>query len=185
MKSMPLRTAISLFLCCFAALAAKKPVTLEAIAGQRPSSAPKAIWSPAGKEFLYQQDGKLFLYDAASKKTKEIVELKKLEAAAVKPPAAKRFDWQNRRVSEQAIQWMPSTHDALVSVEGDLFLVNLANRKWEQLTATPVAERDVSCHQEPQEPNAQYTGAGHCPRRCGLGPSPGSSACQTRPGERE
>lgn len=139
---MPLRTALTLFLCCFAAFAAKKPVTLEAIAGQRPGSSPKAIWSPAGKEFLYQQDGKLFLYDAASKKAKEIVELKKLEATAVKPPAAKRFDWQNRRVSEQTLQWMPSAHDALVSIEGDLFLVNLTNRKWEQLTSTPVAERD-------------------------------------------
>src|SRR5262245_43891725 len=102
------RTALFVCSCCLAAPAAKKPVTLEALAGQHPTPAPKAIWSPLGKEFLYQQDGKLFLYDAGSKKAKEIVEMKKLETTAVKPPAAKRFDWQNRRVSEQAMQWMPN-----------------------------------------------------------------------------
>lgn len=118
-------------------------MTLEALQNQRPSfGGLRAIWSPAGKEFLYQETGKLFLYDAASRKAKELVEMSKLSAVASKPPTPGRFDWQNRRVSEQAVQWMPDARHALLAVEGDLFLLDTDSKKWEQLTATPVAERD-------------------------------------------
>jgi dipeptidyl-peptidase-4 len=117
-------------------------VTLEALAGQRMTASPRATWSPGGREFLYQQDGKLMLFDAASRKAKELIEMKKLEALARKPAEAKRFDWQNRRVSESPIQWMPDGRRVLLLVDGDLFLLDTESRKFEQLTATPVAERD-------------------------------------------
>ena len=115
---------------------------MDAIAKHRPSAGIRAIWSPLGKEFLYQESGKLLLYDAPGKKSKELIEIKKLEQSAQTPSTAKRFDWQNRRVSEQSIQWMPNGRDALLTFAGDLFLLNTDNRKWEQLTSTPVAERD-------------------------------------------
>ncbi|MCX6592260.1 MAG: alpha/beta fold hydrolase [Acidobacteria bacterium] len=120
----------------------RKPVTLEAVGGQRPSFAPRANWSPLGKEFVYTEAGKLMLYEASSKKAKELVEMKKLEALATKPAAAGRFDWQNRRVSEKTIQWMPNGRDLLLIIEGDLFLFNTDSKKHEQLTATATAERD-------------------------------------------
>lgn len=123
--------------------AEKKPVTLEAVASQHPSVAPAAIWSPAGKEFLYQRSNKLYLYEAAAKKSKELIEISKLESAASTPPQSKRFDWQNRRVTEKTIQWMPDARRALIVAKGDLFLLDTDNRKWEQITKTPVAERDA------------------------------------------
>jgi len=52
------------------------------------------------------------------------------------------FDWQNRRVSEQSFAWSHSGKEMLVSAGGDLFLVHIDSGKWDQLTATPDAERD-------------------------------------------
>ncbi|MDX2181845.1 MAG: DPP IV N-terminal domain-containing protein [Bryobacteraceae bacterium] len=100
------------------------------------------VWSPAGREYAHVEGGKLLLFDAASRKSKELVEMKKLEATAIEPPPAGRFDWQNRRVGEKSIQWMPNARDLLLVVRGDLFLFDTNSKKWEQLTATPFAERD-------------------------------------------
>jgi len=105
-------------------------------------SAKANAWSPAGREYAYVEDGKLTLLDAASGKRKDLVEMKKLEASALPPPPGGRFDWQNRRVSEKSVQWMPNARDLLLIVRGDLFLLNTDSKKWEQLTATPFAERD-------------------------------------------
>jgi dipeptidyl-peptidase-4 len=137
-----LRRSLLLFLPFLALGQAKKPVTLEAIASYRPSAAPRAIWSPDGARFLYRQDGKLRLYDAASQASTELLDFKALEETARKPPPAGRFEWQNRRVSEEPVQWMPDGKSALLAVEGDLFLFDIASKKWTQLTATPIAERD-------------------------------------------
>lgn len=120
----------------------RKPVTLESLTGQRMTFPPRAIWSPAGREFLYQQDGKLLLFDAGSRKAKELVEMKKLAAMAQKPADSKRFDWQNRRVSESPIQWMPDARHVLLLTDGDLFLLDTDTKKFQQLTSTPAAERD-------------------------------------------
>ncbi len=66
-----------------------------------------------------------------------------MEKAAVPPPARERFDWQNRRVSENSFEWSPNSRQLLLSVAGDLFLYSLETAKWDQLTATPEAERDA------------------------------------------
>lgn len=139
-----MKVSLLLFLLALsdASFAAKKPVTLDVVAAQPPATDFKPIWSPAGTKFLYEEGGRLFFYDIHSKKSKELVELSKLEAAAVKPPDLKQFDWQNRRVEEQAFQWMPDSRRVLISTNGDLFLLDSSNQKWEQLTATNIPERD-------------------------------------------
>ena len=57
-------------------------------------------------------------------------------------PEPLRFDWQNRRVGEDSLEWSHSGKQLLLSVRGDLFLFSLDTGTWEQLTATPEAERD-------------------------------------------
>jgi dipeptidyl-peptidase-4 len=100
------------------------------------------IWSPDGKSFAFQQGDTVMLYDIAAKQSQELLVLKPLAEAAVKPHAAERFDWENRGVHEEAIQWMPSGQDLLIAAGRDLFLWHIASRKFEQLTATAAEERD-------------------------------------------
>jgi dipeptidyl-peptidase 4 len=82
------------------------------------------------------------LYDVAAKREKELLSLDPLEKAAVAPPESQRFDWQNRRVNENSVQWSDSGKELLLSVRGDLFLLSLDSGKWEQLTATAEPEHD-------------------------------------------
>jgi dipeptidyl-peptidase-4 len=137
-----LRRILLAFLPLLALAQPKKPVTLEALNAARPASAPRPIWSPGGEKFLYRENGMLRLYDVAAAASSELLDLKTLEASARKPPPAGRFDWQNRRVTEEPVQWMPDGKSALLTVEGDLFLVDLSSKQATQLTATPIAERD-------------------------------------------
>jgi dipeptidyl-peptidase 4 len=137
-----------LFLCAFCALsllAQKKPITLETLTA-RPGGARGAggpiEWAPDGKHFGYFKGKQLMLYDVAAKTEKELLTLDPLEKAAVATPAGERFDFQNRRVSENNIQWSPSGKEILLSVGGDLFFYHLDTDKWDQLTATAEVERD-------------------------------------------
>ncbi len=123
--------------------AEKKPVTLETVANHTPSATIQPIWSPDGKSFLYQQGGKIFLFESSARKSREIIELLRLESSAQKPPASKLFDWQNRRVTENVLQWMPDGRHAIVVAHADIFRLDTRSKKWEQITSTPVAERDV------------------------------------------
>ena len=82
------------------------------------------------------------LSDVAAKAETELLSLDALEKAAVPMAEPQRFDWQNRRVNESTLEWSRSGKELLLSVRGDLFLFSLATGKWEQLTATPEAERD-------------------------------------------
>lgn len=125
--------------------AQKKPITIETLvehgaAGHGDFSTP--LWAPDGKRFAHFQANHVMLYDVASKSEKELLTLDALEKAAIAPPEAERFDWQNRRVSENSLEWSSSGKQMLVSVNADLFLVTVDSGKWEQLTATPAAERD-------------------------------------------
>jgi len=119
---------------------AKKPVTLDDIAAATP--APRPIWSPAGRYFAWQQDQAVHLYDASNRKSREILKTAPLAAAARKPPEPEAFDWENRRVSEERLQWFPSGRELLLSLSGDLFSIDIDKGKWTQLTTTPTAERD-------------------------------------------
>ncbi len=127
-----------------AALAQKKPVTIDAITAKRSVTGLGPIqWAPNGKHFAWMEDDELWIYDVASGKKKILVNLADLDAKAVKPPSSEAFDWQNRRVSEQRFAWSDSTAKMLIATGGDLFLVHVETGKWDQLTATAEAERDA------------------------------------------
>ena len=125
-------------------LAQKKPITIDTLM-EHPhgeGAAPSPVWAPDGKRFAYFRGSRVLLYDAAAKSETELLSLDALEKAAVPVPEPQRFDWQNRRVNEESLEWSRSGRELLLSVRGDLFWFSLASGKWEQLTATPEAERD-------------------------------------------
>jgi dipeptidyl-peptidase-4 len=127
------------------AWAAKKPVTIDAVL--RDTRAARAerspvTWSPNGLEFITNDHGTLSLYDVSSGKQREIVALSKLDAAAEKSEPSPVFDWTNRRVGENDIQWFADGRRALVSASGDLFVVAVSKGSFEQLTRTAETERD-------------------------------------------
>jgi dipeptidyl-peptidase-4 len=71
-----------------------------------------------------------------------LVSLATLESAATTAPTPEAFDWQNRGVVEQDIQWAQDGGTLLLSAGGDLFLFRLGEDSWTQLTATPEVEAD-------------------------------------------
>lgn len=122
--------------------AGKKPVTIEAVTSVKARDVGPAIWAPDGKRFVYREAGKLYLWDIPARTSRELISLDVLEKAARRPQAGRAMKWENRRVSEQPIQWASSGRDLLVTASGDLFLLSLDTGKWEQLTSTEGAERD-------------------------------------------
>ena len=143
---MPLRRVLPLLALALPLLAQKKPITIDTVLEQgraaRTSLGGSPVWAPDGKRFAHLQGSRLQLYDVASKSDKELLTLDEMEKAAVPVPERERFDWQNRRVSENSFEWFPSGQQLLLSVRGDLFIYSLQTGKWDQLTATPQAERD-------------------------------------------
>jgi dipeptidyl-peptidase-4 len=123
--------------------AQKKPITIDAVIQQsHENETPPVVWAPDGKRFAYFQGSEVRLYDIAAKTEKTLLALDPLEKAAVPVPEPPRFDWQNRRVSEDSLEWTHSGKQLLLSLRGDLFLVSLDSGGWQQLTSTPEAERD-------------------------------------------
>lgn len=124
--------------------AQRKPVTIEALTehGTRGRGTETPVWAPDGKRFVYSEGKKVMLYDVPARADKELLSLEPLEAAATAPPEPARFDWQNRRVAEPALQWSADSRNLLIRAKGDLFLFHLESGKWDQLTATAVDERD-------------------------------------------
>ena len=136
-----LRLFAVLLLAAGAAAAQKKPVTMEAAsAEQRPAAAVR--WAPDGKRFVWQEGRKLWIYDVAARSRTEAGTLDALELAAGKPRAPSVFQWENRRVREEKIQWFPSGNELLLLVNGELFRYPLETRKWKQVTFSDVQERD-------------------------------------------
>jgi dipeptidyl-peptidase-4 len=126
----------------------KKPVTLESLAGRGgrggfgDAGGPPS-WAPDGKTFAFRQGRNLMLYNPAAKSSREILSLEPLDAAAVRPPAEERFNWDNRRLRLAGLEWSASGKELLYTSSGDLFLIHIDTGKWEQLTKTPVAEQDA------------------------------------------
>src|ERR1700733_12558362 len=144
---MPLRSLLVFLACSLGLFAQKKPITLETITqfdrgGGRGAGGGPPAWSPDGKHFSYIRGSQAMIYDVAAKQEKELLSLEPLQKAAVPIPEPQRFDWRNRRVSEDSLQWSDSGKQLLLSVHGDLFLFTLDSGKWDQLTATPEPERD-------------------------------------------
>jgi dipeptidyl-peptidase-4 len=127
----------------FSLFAQKKPITIDTVIQQsRENETPQVVWAPDGKHFAYFRASEVMLYDVAGKAEKTLLSLAPLEKAAVPVPEPPRFDWQNRRVSEDSLEWAHSGKKLLLSVRGDLFFYSLETGTWEQLTATSEAERD-------------------------------------------
>jgi len=128
----------------------KKPVTIDDLAAGRRgagSHGVNPVWAPDDKRFAFIDDQKLMVFDIASKTRRELLPMGDLEKAAVKVPDAEVFDWTNRRVSEEPIQWFNSGDRLLVTHEGDLFVVHLdasepGKAKFDQLTSTAEQEYD-------------------------------------------
>ena len=133
--------------CASTLFAQKKPITIDTVVQQdragHGESGGGPVWAPDGKRFVSLRGGRIMLYDVASKSEKPLLSIDELEKNAVDVPDSEKFDWQNRRVSETDLQWSPSGKQLLVTAGGDLFLVSFESGKWDQLTATPVAERDA------------------------------------------
>jgi dipeptidyl-peptidase 4 len=125
-------------------LAQKKPITIDTLAQQTHGDGfgGAEIWAPDGKSLAYFRNNRIMLYDVAAKSEKELLSLEALTKAAVPLPEPQRFDWQNRRVNEDSLDWANSGKELLLSVGGDLFLFSLASGNWTQLTATPEIEHD-------------------------------------------
>lgn len=146
---MRLRSFFGLILVVSAALAQKKPVTLEALSSEGMSQmmqamASQPIWSPAGGRFIYREGRKVMAFDLATKERKELFSTDALEKDAVAPPAEPAMSWENRRVSEQRLQWSKDGKKILAIVNGDLFLWTEGAGAIEQLTRTAeVNERDA------------------------------------------
>ncbi len=148
---MPLRRVllVSVFplACALPLWAQKKPITIDTViergrGGGRGGLGGAPVWAPDGKRFVHLQGNNVMLYDVAAKSEKELLSLDGLEKAAVAVPESERFDWQNRRVSENSVQWSQSGRQLLLGVHGDLFLYSFESGKWDQLTSTAEAERD-------------------------------------------
>ena len=128
-------------------LAQKKPVTLETLSQAfrvvRGAPAPE-LWMPDGKSFLVRQGNRLSLYDCATQRSKAAISLDEIDAAAVAPPADEGpADWINRRAGLGSMQLSASGKELLYIARGDIFLVHLDTGKWDQITKTPVIERDA------------------------------------------
>jgi dipeptidyl-peptidase-4 len=129
-------TAVSLF-------AQKKTITIDTvIEHSHENEKPHVVWAPDGKRFAYFQGGEVMLYDVPAKQLTSLLSLAPLEKAAVPIPEPNRFDWQNRHISEDSLEWSASGKHLLLSVHGDLFWFSVEQRTWQQLTATAEAERD-------------------------------------------
>ena len=127
-----------------AAQAQKKPVTIDAITPEHKVAGFAPVqWSPDSKRFAWLEEKELWLYDVPSGQRKLLATLSDLEAKAAKPAASDAFDWQNRRVTEQAFTWSDSNQEILIAAGGDLFLLHVDSGKWDQLTNTIEAERDA------------------------------------------
>jgi dipeptidyl-peptidase-4 len=134
-----------LLLCTWAAVAQKKPITLETLReAARVRDVPGAAhWAPDGRTFVFQQGKVLKLFVPAAKNSRTLVSLDALAAAAVKPPEGGPMEWTNRRARSGGIEWTADGKSLLDSVDGDLFLIHVKNGSWTQLTKTPVAETDA------------------------------------------
>jgi len=144
-----MRAALLLIACAPACvLGQKKPITLETLeeASRLTAEGPgnPAAWAPDGRRFLYRQGRRLVIYDPATRLSKDLIDTSEMDAAAIRPASAgpRPFDWENRRVRENPVQWSSTGAEILYSAGGDLFIVSVDSGKWTQLTKTPAPERD-------------------------------------------
>src|ERR1700678_486505 len=92
------RRIIFLTLLVLPVFAQKKPVTLESLKAIKYEGDGPPTWAPDGKTFLFQRGQSLRIYDPATKTSRELVSIEKLDEAAVKSPEEGAYGWTNRYV---------------------------------------------------------------------------------------
>jgi dipeptidyl-peptidase-4 len=121
----------------------KKPVTLESLKAVKHEGDGHPTWAPDGKTFLFKRAQTLRIYDPATKTSRELVSVEKLDEAAVKRADESAYGWTNRRVESGGVEFSASGKELLYSTGGDLFLIHVDTGKWQQLTKTAEAEEDA------------------------------------------
>lgn len=121
----------------------KKPVTIDDILKPRGDFASAAIWRPDGKAYVYQEKGKVFLFDAEKAKAAEWFDLEALEKQEKKPAGGQKpFGWQNRRVAVNSMEWFPNGRDLLVATAAGLFEVRGDGKAKHRATGADGEEED-------------------------------------------
>jgi dipeptidyl-peptidase 4 len=136
------RTATLILLFSWLLAGAKKPVTLDAVINAPSTPRGQIVWAPDGERFVVTEQGELLLYEVRTGKERSVITLDKLQNAATPAPPASAFDWTNRRVGEQNVQWFADGKRLLVAASGDLFIVDIGKGRFEPLTQSPEVERD-------------------------------------------
>ena len=127
-------------LCLFAQ---KKPVTIDAAAsGGRDFGGGRVLWAPDGRHFAVWEGDKISLVDAATAEKKDLADAAPLKKMAVEAKAKRGFDFENRHVAEERLQWSPDGTSLLAVSGGDIFVYAIDAKQWTQLTATADTERD-------------------------------------------
>jgi dipeptidyl-peptidase-4 len=153
MRNNTIRTVVCGLWFVAAAHAQKRPVTVDALS-EAPRRAAQTrgdplAWSPDGRSFLYREGARLMVYDLPLGTSRELAGTEAITAAAVKPAASSSgepssgqpFDWENRGVTEATAAW--GAGDQILYESGeDLFMIHPGTGRWDQLTRTPLAERD-------------------------------------------
>ena len=104
--------------------------------------APGRVWQPQGGGFVWIEGSKMMQWTKDSTEPHELFSIDALEKQAVPFERPKASPWENRRVQDERIQWSADHKRLLLMLRGDLFLWDSATNKTEQLTSTPIAERD-------------------------------------------
>ncbi|MCP5117552.1 MAG: hypothetical protein GY953_42560, partial [bacterium] len=99
-------------------------------------------WAADGRALAFEEDEAIHVIEVATGQRRVVVRQSALEELSESVPEPERFEWRNRRVREEKIQWFPSGDELLISVEGDLFRVPVNGVAPAQLTATPAEEFD-------------------------------------------
>src|ERR1017187_2957315 len=71
------RFFITAFLLIGVAIAAKNPVTLDAVVNAPAASRPEIVWAPDGERFAVSEKGQILLYEVRSGKERAVIELDK------------------------------------------------------------------------------------------------------------
>jgi len=139
--------AVLLLLLASPAFAQKKPIALEtlsqAAAPGRGAGLPE-LWLPDGKSFLTRQNNRLTVYDCWTGRSRMLIELDDLDAAAPAPADEGPANWVNRRAGVGVMQVSANGKELLYSTRGGVFLIHLDNKaKWDLLVTNDASERDA------------------------------------------
>jgi len=143
-----MRVLLLFLLMLSAAFGQKKPVTLQPVelTGEAPVAASNPLdWSPDGQRFVFNQEGRLKIYDAGTRTARELLDTATLPFGPAAPPQAQQpFEWQNRRVTERPVQWSSKGDKILYASRGELFLISTSDGAATRLPVSSVSDPKFS-----------------------------------------